>query len=235
MRGRAALGGRAGRGPQRVGADPDAPWVERDIPLHAHEERFDLHAAVHVAAGNRARLTQLCRYLCRPPLGQHRLQRLRDGRVALALQSPWADGTTHLVFTPSELLARLVPLVPRPRVNLLLYHGVLAPNAPWRSAVVPRGGEVETGPSTAGGALPDSTEPPPAGALRRPRVRPRYRSWAELMRRAFEADVLACPRCGGRMSVLATIDDPAVITRILTHLGLSLDPGEPVPGRAPPC
>jgi hypothetical protein len=55
------------------------------------------------------------------------------------------------------------------------------------------------------------------------------------MRRAFEADVLACPRCGGRMIVLATIDDPAVITRILTHLGLSLDPGEPVPGRAPPC
>ena len=37
VRGRAALGGRAGRGPQRVGADPDAPWVDRDIPLHAHE------------------------------------------------------------------------------------------------------------------------------------------------------------------------------------------------------
>jgi hypothetical protein len=54
------------------------------------------------------------------------------------------------------------------------------------------------------------------------------------MRRAFETDVLACPRCGGRMVVLATIDDPAVIHRILTHLGLSLDPGDPAPGRAPP-
>jgi hypothetical protein len=118
--GRAALGRRAGRGPRRLGADPDAPWVDRHVPLHAHEEGFDLHAAVHVEAGDRDRLTQLSRYLCRPPLGQHRLQRLRDGRVALALQRPWADGTTHLVFTPSELLARLVPLVPRPRVNLLL-------------------------------------------------------------------------------------------------------------------
>jgi len=28
--GRAALGRRAGRGPLRIGADPDAPWVERD-------------------------------------------------------------------------------------------------------------------------------------------------------------------------------------------------------------
>jgi hypothetical protein len=54
------------------------------------------------------------------------------------------------------------------------------------------------------------------------------------MRRAFEADVLACPRCGGWMVVLATIDDPAVIHRILTHLGLSTEPGEPTPGRAPP-
>ena len=48
-------------------------------------------------------------------------------------------------------------------------------------------------------------------------------------RRAFEADVLSCPRCGGRMTVLATIDDPAVIHRILTHLGLSTEVGEAVP------
>ena len=46
------------------------------------------------------------------------------------------------------------------------------------------------------------------------------------MRRAFEADVLACPKCGGRMIVLATIEDPAVIRRILTHLGLSMETGE---------
>ncbi|MCW5892048.1 MAG: transposase [bacterium] len=86
--GRAALGHRAGRGPQRLGADPDAPWVDRHVPLPAHVEGFDLHAAVRVAAADRPRLWQLCHYLCRPPLGQERLQRLRDGRVALALQRP---------------------------------------------------------------------------------------------------------------------------------------------------
>jgi len=61
------------------------------------------------------------------------------------------------------------------------------------------------------------------------RARPKYRAWADLMRRAFEADVLACPKCGGRMTVLATIEDPAVIHRILTHLGVSMDAGEPSP------
>jgi hypothetical protein len=54
------------------------------------------------------------------------------------------------------------------------------------------------------------------------------------MRHAFEADVLACSQCGGRMVLIATIQDPVVITRILTHLGLSLDPGAPDPARPPP-
>ena len=112
------------------------------------------------------------------------------------------------------------------------YHGVLAPNAPWRRAVVARAeseaGTVESFPFQT--PVDDQREDTKPG-----RVRPRYRAWAELMRRAFEADVLACPRCGGRMVVLATIEDPAVIRRILTHLGLSTDAGEALPaGRASP-
>jgi hypothetical protein len=37
------------------------------------------------------------------------LRKLIDGRIAVALQRPWADGTTHLVFTPMELLERGPP------------------------------------------------------------------------------------------------------------------------------
>jgi hypothetical protein len=40
------------------------------------------------------------------------------------------------------------------------------------------------------------------------------------MRRAFDLDVLRCPRCSGRMQLIATINDPAVIQWILAHLGL---------------
>jgi hypothetical protein len=230
--GRAALGPRAGRGPERIGADPDAPWVDRHVPLHAHDGGFDLHAAVRVEAEDRERLERLCQYLCRPPLGQGRLQKLRDGRIAVGLQRPWADGTTHLVFTPMELLQRLVPLVPRPRINMLLYHGVLAPNAPWRREVVARA-EPEAAAAASGPSAPPAHDE--AAEAKSARSRPRYRAWSELMRRAFEADVLACPRCGGRMTVLATIEDPAVIHRILTHLGLATEGGEALPAaRASP-
>jgi len=52
------------------------------------------------------------------------------------------------------------------------------------------------------------------------------------MQRAFAIDVMACASCGGRMRLIATIHDPAVIRRILDHLrpcsaGASSGPGPP--------
>jgi hypothetical protein len=35
------------------------------------------------------------------------------------------------------------------------------------------------------------------------------------MRRAFEIDVLACPRCGGRLRLMATVEDPGAIRTVL--------------------
>ena len=55
--------------------------------------------------------------------------------MQLTLKTPWHDGTTHILLTPSELLQRLVALVPRPAKNLLVYYGVLAGNSKWRSRV----------------------------------------------------------------------------------------------------
>ena len=54
------------------------------------------------------------------------------------------------------------------------------------------------------------------------------------MRRSLGLDVLACPRCGGRLTLIALIEDPAVIARVLRHLGLPTDMPEAQPVRAPP-
>ena len=72
----------------------------------------------------------------RPPLAQDRLRLTGGGEVWLALRHRWADGTTHLKFDPVELLERLAALTPRPRINVILYYGILAPRAAWRSEVV---------------------------------------------------------------------------------------------------
>ena len=54
------------------------------------------------------------------------------------------------------------------------------------------------------------------------------------MRRAFDIDVLACPQCGNRMRLLATIEDPRVVEQILTHLGLPSAPVRADPAQPPP-
>ena len=49
---------------------------------------------------------------------------------------------------------------------------------------------------------------------------------------AFDLDVLRCPRCAGRMELIVTIDDPAVIHRILAHLALPSARNDPEPAAA---
>jgi hypothetical protein len=41
------------------------------------------------------------------------------------------------VFTPHELIEKLIPLIPRPRCHLVRYHGILGPAAKDRAKVVP--------------------------------------------------------------------------------------------------
>jgi uncharacterized protein YbaR (Trm112 family) len=54
--------------------------------------------------------------------------------------------------------------------------------------------------------------------------KPRSWSWAAFMRRAFALDVLACPRCGARLRVVATIEDPVAVRRILNSVVCHVPP-----------
>jgi hypothetical protein len=97
-----------------------------------------LHAAVRSGADDRQALEQLCRYITRPALANERVQTNAAGQVVLKLKTAWRDGTTHLVMSPLEFMQRLAALVPRPRLHLIRFHGVLAPNAKLRALVVPQ-------------------------------------------------------------------------------------------------
>ncbi len=218
---RIAAGPHAG---QRVGRLGDRIEVEDLVvplgPRCASVAGFSVHANVAVPARDRARVERLCRYAARPPVATERLSLLPDGRVLYGLRHRWRDGTTHVIFEPLDLVARLAALVPPPRVHLVRYHGILAPAAKARSAIVPQGPAPEPR-AHAGCAVPRPMQPPGP-----PRPRSRNYNWAELMRRVFEVDVFECPRCAGRMRILAAIHSTEAIRAILECLGL--------PTRAPP-
>jgi hypothetical protein len=42
--------------------------------------------------------------------------------------------------------------------------------------------------------------------------------WARLSKRVFDIDIERCA-CGGELRLVATIEEPAVIERMLTHQG----------------
>ena len=149
-----------------------------------------------------------------------------------ALKRRYRDGTTHVLFEPQELMEKLAALVPPPRLNLVRYHGVLAPAARLRAQVVPEGPDLRVAGSHPGctRASPRPEVSPSEGDRSTPTTRrsPRSRnySWAELMRRVFAVDVLECAVCHGPMRILAAIHPPDTTRAILACLGL--------PSRAPP-
>lgn len=59
-------------------------------------------------------------------------------------------------------------------------------------------------------------------------------TWAKLIYKVYEVDPLECPKCKGPMRVIALIDDPAVVKRILTHLNLWSPARTRIPARGPP-
>ncbi len=54
-------------------------------------------------------------------------------------------------------------------------------------------------------------------------------NWAQALKRVFEIDMASCPQCGGPLTLIAAIEEPAVIAKILAHLGLPTG----APPRAP--
>lgn len=49
-------------------------------------------------------------------------------------------------------------------------------------------------------------------------VAARKRAWARLLAKVYEVDPMVCPKCGAEMKVIAVIEDPDELKRILQHL-----------------
>ncbi len=139
-----------------------------------------------------------------------RLSLSSTGKVVYTLKTPYRDGTTQVVFErgghpPVDFIARLAALIPRPRVNLTRYHGVLAPNhrCRWLVTTARRGKGIKSIANT---------------EIRTAAERHAAMTWAQRLKRVFNIDIEVCSRCGGPVRVIACIEVQDVIDRILAHL-----------------
>ena len=84
----------------------------------------------------------------------------------------------------------------RHSLNLTRFHGIFAPNFKHRHKIVPRRAQGRV----------DSDKP------RAPM------SWAQRLKRVFAIDIETCPDCGGKLRVIASIEEPGLIAKILGHV-----------------
>jgi hypothetical protein len=145
------------------------------------------------------------------------------------LKHPWRNGTTDVVFEPQDLIAKLAALVPAPRTHLTRYSGVFGPAAKWRPLIIPSPVIAESAVAPPRQDLsPPSTSADSAIETASHDHRPKRtnHTWAQLMMRVFQLDVLECENCGGRLRIITAIHPPDTTRKILDCLGL--------PSRAPP-
>lgn len=148
-----------------------------------------------------------------------------EGKVRYELKTPYKDGTTHVIFEPLDFIARLAALVPKPRVNLTRSHGVFAPNSQYRSTVT--SDKDKKGKAKAKEGVSIRTEGERRAAM----------TWAGRLKRVFNIDIETCAACGGAVKIIACIEEPATIKKILNHLKKKSGKDEQVQlpaNRAPP-
>ena len=97
--------------------------------------------------------------------------------------------------------------MPKPRVNLTRFHGVFAPNSKHRALVTPA--------KRGKGSKRHSSQDEEERTLAEHRA---SMTWAQRLKRVFNIDIEICRECGGTVKVIACIEDPVVIKKILTHL-----------------
>ena len=133
---------------------------------------------------------------------------LPNGQVRYELKTPYRNGTTHVIFKALDFIAKLAALIPKPRVNLTRFHGVFAPNSQYRVQVTPAKRGKRNKSSSPNNNYHDKSESERHQAM----------TWMQRLKRVFNIDIKVCEHCGGKVKVIACIDDPLFIDHILKHI-----------------
>jgi ribosomal protein S27E len=148
------------------------------------------------------------KYMVRPVLGLDRLLFLeRDGKDGYR----WGREAAELeTMDYLEFIARVVSHIPDKGQVMVRYYGLYA-NA--HRGKLRKASRVPV----ALGMIEEEVPPVPS------------KGWAEMIRKVYEVDPLICPRCGGRMRVIAFLTEYAVVDRIIRHLELTVAAEKPPP------
>jgi hypothetical protein len=123
-----------------------------------------------------------------------------------------------VIFGPLDFISKLAALVPSARVNLTRFFGVFAPNSQYRAEII-----IQKKPKNTVESKTQTAD-----------EKRKAMTWAMRLKRAFNIDIKTGQACGGAVKVLACIDDPVIISKILNHVQVKQAPFMLPVTRAPP-
>ena len=176
---------------------------------------FNVHAGERVPPEAKADLEALAQYILRNPFSVEKMTLESPTDMVIYRSRLNAKINRNFeVFTATDFLAAITQHIPDKGVQMVRYYG-------WYSnkmrGVRHRG-------------LPPEMIPHRPGVSPPPPLKLPSKKWRDLILRVWHVDPLRCPVCQNPMRVIAIIDDPRVVEKILRHLGAWHDP----PARPPP-
>jgi hypothetical protein len=183
-----------------------------------HHSGFSAHTATRVTPEEPQAAERILRYLLRPPVANARTRTQDTRQVEIVRTRPAPDGAPAITLDALEFLARATSHIPPPRQHQLRYYGAYAARARCARRL----------------RLAADSAPPVRPRDDSPAARARRLTWAQLLRRVLEIELLACPTCPARLRIVGFITDPRVVDRILAHLH-STRPGLFPPPRGSPA
>jgi len=190
---------------------------------------FNVHRSRRVLPDEREDLERLAQYIIRNPFAVEKMQVTEPNRANPDGSIIYRSGLNpkiqrHFeVFTPCDFIAAITQHIPDKSFHLVRYYG-------WYSNKMrgQRDKHAAEEAAAAGQAVQiiDVSD-------HNPRRIPSPK-WRELIKKVWEVDPLLCPKCQKEMRIVSLIDGPAVIERILRHLGLWEQGVRVLPARAPP-
>ncbi len=191
----------------------------RDRMLGWRHGGFSVHNQVRVDAQDPVARKKLAGYMLRAPMSLEKMTYdAKTGTVIYRSKMHLGLKRNFQVMPGAEWLELLCRHIPDRYEHLVRYVG-------WYSNRVrgERAKKEQSGVEFSAAAV----EPMSEYALRA------KAAWARLIRKVYEADPLECPKCKGPMRIIALIEDPAVVRRILERLGRwapeASERGPPVP------
>ena len=179
-----------------------------DMLMKWRHSGFNVFFGPRIQPGDEEAMENLARYIIRASFSQERMTYIpEDSKVVYRSK----DGKEKKVFDALEWLAAMCSHVPNKGEQMVRYYGYYSN--------VARGKRKKTDQDE---LIPSILQPDGTSKQYR-------KNWARLIQKIYEVDPLTCPKCKGRMRILAFIEDEEVIKKILKHLGLWDQKARPPP------